>query len=315
MAVQHLTSRAVIGMFFEELEQATGMSWIDRISMYIPSDQESETYAWLGQVPQMREWIAGRLAKGLSENSITISNKKFEATLDILVDWIRRDKSGQVRMRIGELVDRAVGHWASLLTPLIENGESTACYDGQYFFDTDHEEGDSGTQNNDITIDISALPVNQHGSTTRPSPEEMELAILQAIEQMLGFVDNEGEPLNELAQNFLVMVPTTYMQATRAAISNPVLTSGRTNTIANMNDFNIVPAVNARLSWTDKLAVFRTDARTAPFIRQEEEPISISAKAEGSEYEHDNDRHQYGVKATRNVGYGMWQQAVLAQLT
>lgn len=315
MAVNQLTSRAVIGMFYEELEAKTGAAWWDPISMYINSDQESETYAWLGQMPQMREWVAGRVAKGLREQSLTIRNKKFESTIDIPVDWMRRDKSGQVRLRIGELADRANTHWASLLTTLIENGESQVCYDGQYFFDTDHQEGDSGSQSNDITVDISNLPVNQHGSTTAPSPEEMEQAILQAVQQILGFVDDQGEPMNEGAQVFEVMVPQSFMSSALAAASNPVLTSGKTNTITSQNILQITPVVNSRLSWTEKFAVYRTDARTAPFIRQEEEGITTSSKAEGSEYEHDNDMHQYGVKAIRNVGYGMWQQACLVTLT
>ena len=47
--------------------------------------------------------------------------------------------------------DRTVSHWASLLSTLIVNGESATCYDEQYFFDTDHSEGESGTQSNVIS--------------------------------------------------------------------------------------------------------------------------------------------------------------------
>ncbi len=44
------------------------------------------------------------------------------------------------------------------------------------------------------------------------------------------------------------------------------------------------------------------------------EKLSVGAKAEGSEYEFDNDAHQYGIKAIRNVGYGYWQYASHATL-
>ena len=53
------------------------------------------------------------------------------------------------------------------------NGEATVCYDGQYFFDTDHVEGDSGTQSNDLSVDISALACSVHGTTTAPSVEDL----------------------------------------------------------------------------------------------------------------------------------------------
>ena len=137
-----------------------------------------EEYAWLGQVPAMRQWIGGRDAKGLPEYNFTIRNVHYEATLDFLVRDLRRDKTGQCLTRIRELATRANAHWASLLSTLILNGASTDCYDGEYFFDTDHSEGSSGNQSNDISVDISELPVpsDSQGSTTAPSVPEMQLA-------------------------------------------------------------------------------------------------------------------------------------------
>ena len=73
--------------------------------------------------------------------------------------------------------------------------------------------------------------------------------------------------------------------------------------------------MNPRLSWTTKLATFRTDARTAPFIRQEEMAVEMSAIAEGSELEFEKKMHRYGVSASRGVGFGFWQQGVLTTFT
>ena len=55
MSAQGLSSRAIIGEYFARLEQLLGMGWITAISNYFTSDQESETYKWLGQSPVMRE--------------------------------------------------------------------------------------------------------------------------------------------------------------------------------------------------------------------------------------------------------------------
>ena len=50
-------------------------------------------------------------------------------------------------------------------------------------------------------------------------------------------------------------------------------------------------------------------------ILQEEEGAKVEAVAEGSEEEFKNNRHLYGVRCIRNVGYGMWQHAARATLS
>lgn len=315
MSAKGLSSRAIIGEFFLALEALTGQSWMDAVSMLFTSDQESETYKWLGQVPAMREFIGGRHAKGFQENGITIPNKHFEATLEVFVEEMRRDKTGQVMLRVRELAGRIVSHWASLLSTLIVNGESTACYDGQFFFDTDHQEGDSPVQSNDISVDISTLPTTNHGTPTAPSVGEMQKAILLGIQQMYGFVDNEGEPYNETAQEFLVKVPTSLFEVALAATRNPMVDSGESNTITNVDEFRITVRSNPRLSaWTDKFAVFRTDGNMKPFIRQQETDVMLKAVAEGSELEFNENKHHYGVDTWRNVGYGFWQHSCLVTM-
>jgi phage major head subunit gpT-like protein len=315
MSAQGLSSRAIIGSFYNRLEQNGGAAWIGALSMLFQSDQESETYKWLGMAPQMREWVGGRNAKGFRENGITIENLLFEATIEVLVREMKRDKTGQVLLRINELADRTNAHWAKLLSTLIINAESSVCYDGQYFFDTDHSEGDSGAQSNDITVDISALPANQHGAATAPSAEEMEQVIFKGVQQILSFVDDQGEPMNENANQFLVMAPVSLMKPVASALKDTTLESGKTNTLL-ASGFSLTPAYNQRLSsWTDKIAIFRADGQTKPFIRQEEEEVSLSAIAEGSELEFKENKHQYGVEASRNVGYGYWQHGCLVQMT
>lgn len=82
-----------------------------------------------------------------------------------------------------------------------------------------------------------------------------------------------------------------------------------------MAGFQVALAVSPRLTWTTKFAVFRADGQLAAFIRQEEEDVTVDALAEGSEEEFKNDRHLYGIKAIRNVGYGYWQKACLITFT
>jgi phage major head subunit gpT-like protein len=310
-----ITERQVIGNFYKALAIATGAPWLDAVSNYFTSDQAIEEYTWLGMTPAMREWIGGRNAKGFREESFKIRNKHFEATLEVLVRDLRRDKTGQLMVRINELARRANTHWASLISHLVIDGEATDCYDGQYFFDTDHEEGESGAQSNDIEVDISAEPVATGGSTTSPAVAEMQFAIAKSIQQIVSFVDDQGEPMNEDATQFLVMVPVPYMNVALQAAATPAQVAETQSALnALKGKFRIDVAVNPRLSWTEKFVTFRTDSYLKSFIRQEEVGVQLKVKGSGSEYEFDNDAHQYGLDSWRNVGYGMWQNSCLVTL-
>lgn len=317
MGIEKITERQVIGNFYKALAANTGAAWIGDVSNYFPSDQAIEEYAWLGMTPAMREWIGGRQAKGFREQSMQIRNKHYEATLDVLVSDLRRDKTGQLMARINEQARRANTHWASLLSTLILNGASTTCYDGQYFFDTDHSEGDSGTQSNDIEVDISGLPVATAGTTTAPSIAEFQFAIAKGVEKIVSFVDDQGEPMNEDATAFTIMVPITFMNTALQAVASTAQVAETQSVLdALKSNFSLKVVPNPRLSdWTASFAMFRTDSYLKSFIRQEEMGVQMKVKGAGSEYEFDNDAHQYGIDCWRNVGYGYWQNSCLITLT
>jgi phage major head subunit gpT-like protein len=313
-----LSSHDIIGMYFVRLEQNPGLAWVNAVSNLFPSDRDQEKYGWLGQVPQLREWVGERKAKGLSDQSFTILNKLYESTLQIEVKDARRDKTGQIQVRVNELADRTLSHWASLLSTLILNGETQTAYDGEFFFDTDHSEGSSGSQDNDISVDISTLPAQTSGSTTAPSIEEMQQSILLGASQIMSFVDDQGEPMNEGASEFLVMVPTSLWITASKAVALP--TQGRGTEAVSTNatpGLSFTVAHNPRLDadWTAQFAVFRTDGGVKALIRQEETGAQIKAKAEGSEFEFDNNAWQFGIDTSRNVGYGFWQRACLVTMT
>lgn len=308
-----LGSRAIIGRFYERLEATQAPAWMSELALPISSNQESETYKWLGMTPAMREWVGGRQAKGFRNDGMTVPNRLFESTLKISVDDLRRDKTGQINARIDELAVRAALHPTKLMSELILAGETTACYDGQYFFDTDHSEGLSGSQSNDITYDISDNATG--GTATAPTPYTIQGAIVAAIAAMMGFKDDQGEPMNETAARFHVMVPTPFMGATLTALTSTTVGDRVDNLLTNRNvGLSVIPAVNPRLTWTTKLAVFRADGGVKPFILQEEQGVMMDAVAEGSELEFAQREHHYGVTRICNVAYGYWQHACLVTL-
>jgi phage major head subunit gpT-like protein len=307
MSLERLNNRAVLGMIIERLMSSTGVPWVGELSTHVSSDQASEEYAWLGMAPMLREMIGGRLAKTLRDFGFVIENLDFEATLRVLDKDMRRDKTGQLQIRIDEFSQQPDRHWATLLSALIATGHQNICYDGQFFFDTDHGEGDSGVQSNDLTFDVT--------TPASPTTQEMQDAVLFAVETMFGFKDDNGEPLNEGDSDFIVMTPTRYFSIAAKAMVNPVTGGGDTNPLQNLPGVSLRPTTNARFDPTPNVFyIFSTSGSVGGLIRQEEVTPEISSLDENSDHFFETREHQFGIYTSRNAGYGRWQRAVRMEL-
>ena len=121
----------------------------DRVAMTIRSTTASNTYGWLNQMPGMREWIGARVIQNLAESQYVITNKHFEETVGVDRNDIEDDNLGQYSMLMTRLGEAAAAYPEQLVWSLLKNGFSTNCYDGQFFFDTDHpivlEDGTTST--------------------------------------------------------------------------------------------------------------------------------------------------------------------------
>ncbi len=305
---KNLQSADIIPLIVAGLD-TPGDAWVQQLSMRVESDKDSEKYVWLGTAPMLREWVGGRQPKTLREINFSVPNKEFEATLEIPLDWIRRDKTGLIMMRVNQLIESARNHDAELLSTLVNAADSALCYDGQYFFDTDHQEGHSPVQSNKVSVDIT--------TTTAPTAAEFETGILKATETMLGFQDDQGRPTNASAKRFTIMCGVPFMKAAATALGSSVVLEGgqARNSLLQATGqilgFSYDLVVNPRLTWTDQFAVFRADAIQSPFVKQVEVDTTVDALAEGSEEEFKNKRHLYGVSRVMNFGCGDWKGSTL----
>jgi phage major head subunit gpT-like protein len=185
------------------------------------------------------------------------------------------------------------------------------------FFDTDHAVGSSGTLDNDKVVDISALPTGDttgsHGSTTSPSVGEAALVIQAGIQALFAMKDDQGEPVNQNMQEVMVMVPTSLMAPFEAALNSQTLAQGMSNPIYGSSIRKRL-VVNPRLTWTENIAVFRTDSAVKPFIVQQEQAPVMEVVGAGSEYEFLNNSRLYGVKKSGNVAYWDFTRACLLHM-
>ena len=109
-----------------------------KLAMIVNSTSADMKYGWLGKTTKFREWIGERVYQNLKSHDFTIKNKDFENTVTVDRNEIKDDNLGQYSVWFSQLGQDAGNHPAELLYKLIKDGFTSLCYDGQYFFDTDH---------------------------------------------------------------------------------------------------------------------------------------------------------------------------------
>lgn len=104
----------------------------------VPSTTAQELYPWLDKIPGMRKWIGERQIKNISAGAYTIKNDSYEDTVSVKRTDIEDDRYGIYTTPMTLLGDAAARQPDELVFSGIKTGFSTNCFDGQFFFDTDH---------------------------------------------------------------------------------------------------------------------------------------------------------------------------------
>ncbi len=292
-----LLTRGLRSEFFHRFE-ATPVYYRD-LSTRIASNSDSETYRWLGTVPQMREWGTGRLARGLRTESYSVENLKYEATIEVDRDEIADDQTGQIRLRIGELAQRAATHKDYLLAQLLANGESAGFlgYDGVPFFSASHVSGTSGTQDNTLNHDVV--------TPTTPTIDEFKSALKLATARMLAFKDDQGQPMPIGATGLVCVVPPG-LYFTALETINATVIGGTTNVLEGVARVLSLPWLTNGTKWY----LLKTDGIVRPIIFQDREPVEFGALAEAGEDGFKREKFLFGVRARYRMAYGYWQYAL-----
>jgi phage major head subunit gpT-like protein len=264
------------------------------IASVVESVSDKESYNWLGSVPALRAWVDERIPGALRTHSYEIENAKYEATIEVDRETFEDDRLGQIRPRIEELALRAALHPDELVVGLLNNGFTSTGYDGQFFFDTDHSEGASGTQSNKLTVPLTS--------------DNLE----EAIERMLAFKDDQGKPLAVMPDS-LVVGPDNYFTAREILNSVSIVVSGSSdvekpsgNALSGVLDLHVSAQVD-----TGKWFVLATKYPVRPLIFQWRIRPEFSAVIDPSdEYVFSTDVFKYGVRSRCGAGYGLWYLAV-----
>ena len=122
---------------FQDALTATPTDW-EKVATRVPSSSTSNTYGWLGQFPALREWVGDRVLKDMAAQAYQVQNKLYEGTVAVKRTDIEDDNVGVYTPLFSEMGRAAKAHADQLVFALLAAGETTTCYDGQNFFDTDH---------------------------------------------------------------------------------------------------------------------------------------------------------------------------------
>ena len=269
----------------------------------VQSNGADEKYGWIGGMPSVREWLGDRVFNELRASDFVLSNKLWEDSILVPKTNIDDDRMGLYDAMFEQLGQRAALHPDKLLMQAIVAGESTACHDGQYFFDTDHAYGVSGSQNNDLT--------GAAATGTAPTEAEFKAAFEACVAAMLAFVDDNGEPLNQptvgQVSDLTVLVPIAYYATAVKAVTAAILSNN-----SNVQVWTPKVVASPFLTSGAKFYTFYTGSPLKPFVFQEREPLS--RKKKGLDDIETKDI-KFMTQARYNVGYLAWWNAVLYTFT
>ena len=257
----------------------------DRIATVVPSTTDAETYAWLGDIPGMREWVGDREIQNLSGSDYTIKNKDFELTVGVPRNSVEDDKIGLYNPSIQMLGESAAMHPDELVYGLLASGFTAKCYDGKAFFATDHDVAGKSVSNK-LTDKLSAD------------------AYKTARAMMLNYKNSKGRSLG-LVPDLLVVPPALEAAARDILVADYV--SGTKNTMQGTADIYVEPRLTSDTAWF----LLATKRPIKPLIYQQRKKAKfVSITDETSPNVFMSKKFLYGADSRGNAGFGFWQMGV-----
>lgn len=109
-----------------------------QVAMFVRSTGAKNVYEWLGQMPGMKKWVGDRVIAEVSAHGWTIQNDDWEETVRVARNDVQDNQFGTYDTLFRDLGRAAAVYPNEVLFSLFARGFTEVCYDGQYFFDTDH---------------------------------------------------------------------------------------------------------------------------------------------------------------------------------
>jgi len=124
--------------FMGGIVETQGADEYKKIAMEVASNRSGNSYPWLEEMPQIREWVGDRVVHELAKRGYAIENRHFELTVGVKKIAIEDDDIGIYKPIVKGFGQQTAMHPNKMSFGLLDRGHETYCHDGQYMFDTDH---------------------------------------------------------------------------------------------------------------------------------------------------------------------------------
>jgi phage major head subunit gpT-like protein len=269
----------------------------EQFASVMPSNTKTNVHGFIDRIPKMREWVGERVIKNFAERSYEIENKKHELTIGVKRDDIEDDNLGTYSPLFDLMGQQARMYPDDLVLDLIEAGTSRECYDGQYFFDTDHpknlDDAGAGTQSNNFTS--KAL-----------SHDNLQ-SVRTAMRKLVGA---DGRTLG-VNPTHLVVPPA--LEKTALQILNAEMVAEGGVSVTNVLRGSLKLIVWDRLTSDTTWYLLDLSKPIKPFVFQNRSTPEFQYLTEGKdENVFMRDEYLYGIRARGNAGYALWFLAARA---
>jgi len=270
------------------------------VSTVTTSTKDKETYPWLGESPEVEEWVDERKERVVSEHYFEIINRSWANTIALDRDALDDEQYSQIPLRAKGLAKKFASFFNKAAFTLIAqgnlttgtsglfNGKTISGFDAKAFFASDH-------------------PIEHTGSTqsNTGSTALSYASVVAARTAMMKMKDDYGEPM-EVDPNLLVVPVDLYDAALKITGSSFDPSEGTATSFQAKNNLSGIKVIkSAYLTDTNNWFLFDTNnSISKPVIVQERKKLTFSSLTENTEAAFLRKKLYFGVDARYGFGFG-----------
>jgi phage major head subunit gpT-like protein len=287
---------------FMKVFDATPAVW-QKIATRVPSTGAQNDYSWLQNFPAMKRWLDEKVVKALKALKYVLVNDDFEATVEVDRNHIEDDQVG-IYAPQAEMAGFSAKQFPDEgVMAVVSAGFTEKCYDGQYFYDTDHPVVDPATK--------QPVSVSNKGTAV------LSIASLEAAQASYGAArialrkmkNDDGQSLNVTPS--ILLVPPGLGDTARILMTAKELFSlatGKPVPNPYMNTAEVIE--DARLATDTEWHLLDCTKPLKPFIYQDRKsPTFVNQVDMSSDSVFLRKKYRFGCEARAAFGFGFWQMA------
>ena len=289
---QNLTAVFInLKTIFNKAFEAAPSQW-QETTMLVPSGSSQNDYAWLSRFPRMRKWLGDKVIKSLAAFKYTIVNDDWETTVEVDRNDIEDDQIG-IYAPMAQEAGFSSKQLPDEIDADLKNGAFAGiCYDGQYFYDTDHPVAGASVSNKG-TAALSA-------ATTAAAAASYGAARTA----IMSITDDEGRPLALIPD--VLEVPPALEATARLLCESDKLTDQSPNPWKGTARVLVNPRLTSSTAWF----LHVTNRPLKPFVfQQRKAPVFVSQTDMNADNVFMRKNYLFGAEARCAGGYGLWQMS------